>query len=245
VVRQEPPVAKLNEAIVSDAKRMLFGSGEWISPEEIKNHKYLKGQNICPYRVSRYIADSFRFQEGFWGPMPGIHRGDVRIPDMESDVNPQPFTVFFHMPGAPMLYQYFGLEPVDVDKQGNNTSVLVPADGSMPIYYRPHFKNGEILLGVSAVSPKVIESKKNYDWERNKPVEHRPVIRDVDGKRRFWWLTTVITLKEQSDGDRRFIAGADPEIALTDAAQNVVAWVPAGRQQTWVSEMQKSIADAR
>lgn len=233
VISQEPAHQDALASVRRMLRIMLFGAGEWIPPERISEYPYLVGQNIVPYQVSRYIADSFRFQAGFFGPMPGSHLGDVRITDLEADVNPQPFTVHFNVPEREQLYQYFGLEPVDVDKQGLNTSVLVPADGTLPVLFYRHFDRSEVLLGVSAVSPKIIESKKSYDWNRHRPVEHRPVVKEVGGKRRFFWLTTVITRKDQVEGDKRFIAGAKPETALTDAAYNVVVWVPPDHPDQW------------
>src|SRR6185369_5919620 len=80
--------------------KMLFGTGEWIPPDEVPKHRFLVGQHVLSYSVSRYMARSFRFQNGFLAPFPGYHEGDIRIPDMPEDVNDQPFTVSFRMPGG-------------------------------------------------------------------------------------------------------------------------------------------------
>ncbi|MEK6901187.1 MAG: hypothetical protein AABX37_02495, partial [Nanoarchaeota archaeon] len=81
--------------ILTDLKRMFIGRGEWIPPNKISLYPYLIGQNILAQQVSRSIAESFRFQNGFFGPMPGFHKGDTRIPDLPQDVNDPPFTTYF------------------------------------------------------------------------------------------------------------------------------------------------------
>jgi len=118
------------------------------------------------------------------------------------------------------------LEPYHDTKQGLNTSMFVPADGIGPVMVYRHYLRNEALTGVSAVAPKVMESRKQYDWEQSQPVEHRPYIRDIDGKRRFFWLTTVVTYKDKKHaGERGFIAGSTPAITLTDAMYKTVVWV--------------------
>lgn len=249
LVRQE------DESNSNSLKLMLFGIGEWVRPEDINKFSYLVGQNIVPYEVSRYIANSFRFQNGFFGPMPWNHQGDVRIPDLPADVNDQPFTTYFEQvvdrPG--MLYHYFALEPYDVNKQGLSVSLLIPADRSRNVVYTYKHTNheGESLTGVSAIAAKVMDSQKTYDWSRHRPVEHRPFIRDIDGARRFFWLTTVVTMKEgttgksetgeevtiKGDGPQWFIAGALPNIVITDADRNnLPVWVSLDTSK-WVEEI--------
>jgi len=222
----------------------LLGAGEWIPPEEISRHAFLDGQNIVPVEVSRFAAESFRFQNGFFAPFPGYHKGDVRIPDLPGDMNDQPFTAHFDMGpqgGKSALYHYFALEPFDPDKQGLNTSVFVPADGSEPVYvYRHHEQRGS-LTGVSAISAKVMESRKNYDWSRNRPVEHRPYIKQMAGKKRFFWLTTVVTLKDGGEDRGRFIAGTVPDVVLTDAEFNAPVWVDPLDKEGWQRQLAETL----
>ena len=186
--------------------RALRGVGRWIPPEDVAKSDFLSGQNILAYRVSRHMANSFRFQEGFFAPLPGYHRGDIRIPDLPGDMNDQPFTAYFdvdHPKGGGKLYHYFALEPFDPERQGLNTSVFVPADGSGPILVYKHHERTGSPTGVSAIAHIVRESRKNYDWSLNRPVEHRPFIKDVAGKRRFFWLTTVVTMAGRRQLHRR------------------------------------------
>ncbi len=235
------------------------GRGEWIPPAEIAKHPFLHGQNLNSQEVARTVARSFRYQAGFLAPMPGRHKGDIRIPDLPDDVNNQPFTTYFgasgKMPAG--LYHYFALEPFDPSKQGLNTSLFLPADGTRRVYvYRHHELSGS-LTGVSAVGAKVRESKKNYDWTTNRPVEHRPFIRTIAGERRFFWLTTVVTYKEDVPGagvdspadegapegrSTRFIAGSFPEVVITDAAQNVPVWVDAANPAGWERELEVALS---
>jgi hypothetical protein len=222
--------------------RVLFGAGDWIRPEDVASHPFLVGQHVLSYTVSRYMAHSFRFQSGFAAPLPGYHEGDIRIADMPEDVNDQPFTVPFLVPGttASKLYHYFALEPFDPSKQGLNTSLFIPADGSGPVYVYRHQGAGGTLTGVSAIATKVMESRKQYDWTRNRPVEHRPFIRRIDGRLRFFWLTTVVTTKG-TQGDTRFIAGSVPEVVITDAAYNVPVWVDPMAPESWVDQLRREL----
>jgi len=233
---------------VEDLRLILLGVGDWIPPERIQEYPFLAGQNIMSYAVSRYIANSFRFHKGFLGPLPGYHRGDIRISNRAEDVNDQPFTVFFSSISGRkgMLYHYFALEPFDPDKQGLNTSLFIPADGSDPVYFYRHHDRGYTLTGVSAISPKVMESRKMYDWNKNRPVEHRPFIKEIDGKIRFFWLTTAITFKEQENGQqnrqgKRFIAGALPELAITDAVYNIPVWVDPNAPDNWINTIKHEL----
>jgi hypothetical protein len=236
-------VEQSEESFVKSLTRSVVGVGKWIPVEKIKDHSYLVGQNLVPYSVSRHAANSFRFQSGFFSPFPGYHVGDVRIPDLAEDVNDQPFTAYFSItektPGK--LYHYFALEPFDPDKQGLNTSLFLPADHIGPAHVYRHHERSGALTGVSAIASKVMESKKIYDWTRNRPVEHRPFIRLIDGKRRFFWLTTVVTYKEKSK--ERFIAGSVPEVVLTDAEYNTPVWVNPLKPDTWVSSLEETLHD--
>jgi len=226
-------------------KLPFLGDGEWIRPEEIAQHSYLGGQNLVPYEVGRYVAQSFRFQNGFFAPFPGFHRGDVRIPDLPSDANDQPFILFFRFAkdkGESKLYQYFALEPYEESRQGLNTSILFPADSVGPIGVYHHSRKNEALIGVSAVAAKVMESRKYYDWQQNRPAEHRPYIKVIDGKTRFMWLTTVVTCKKTGTAEGDYIAGSMPEVSLTDAKYWQVVWLkPQLLPTAWPSELKREL----
>ncbi len=227
-------------SFINSLKRMLFGSGVWIRPEDISKHKYLYGQNILPYDVSTYYANSFRFQEGFFSPFPGYHRGDIRIPSLPSDMNEQPFTTYFDSEKVPgKLYHYFALEPFKTDKQGLSTSLLIPADGSLPIYVFQHYKHSGSLIGVSAVPTKVKSSQKVYAWDLNHPAESRPYVKKIDGVTRFFWMTTIVTTKESGEG--KFIAGSIPDIVFTDATNSITVWVDPLHPETWVETLRNNL----
>jgi hypothetical protein len=221
--------------------RVFFGAGEWIPPEEIKNHSYLRGQNILPYKVSRYIAESLRFMNGFLAPLPAWHQGDVRIPDMKENINQQPYTTFFKatngMPG--MLYHYFSLEPYLAGNNGLVASVLIPADGTSRVLVYKHEERNEGLMGASVVPSHIRDSKKNYNWQVAAPAEERPFIRVIDGKTRLLWMTTIVTYKNADH--KEFIAGSMPEIALVDSATREVFWVDPKNPNEWT----KTILDQK
>jgi hypothetical protein len=208
-------------------KRVYLGKGEYIAPEEIPEYPWLEGQNLVPDRVTRFTAESFRFDEGFLAPFPGLHEGDIRIPDLPDDRNPMPFYAWFNFDGVSrradnQLYAYFGLEPYS-KKQGLNMSLFIPGDGDDRVFYYDHAEKGSGLSGSSAVPAKIKESRKNYDWAVNVPVESRPFIRDIGGERRFFWLTTVVT--KVTEGEDGFIGGSNPEVTLTDAVRSKVVWL--------------------
>jgi|GEM_PF-289054 len=215
------------EDFATVSKRVLFGRGKFISADDIEDHEFLRGQNIIPIKVSEWIAKSFRFQEGFFAPMPGYHEGDIRIPKLKSDQNAMPFIAFFQFnkvnSGEDKLYNYFGLEPYEETKLGLNTSLFIPSDGVGPNYYMDHSERQDAYIGSSAVYSKIIESRKNYDWNINHPAEFRPFIRNIGGKPRFFWLSTVVT-KSNEEGSQ-FIGGTIPEVTLTDARYSQVVWV--------------------
>jgi len=226
-------------------KSLFVGEGEWIRPEDVGKYEYLRKQNIVPYEVSRYVANSFRFHDGFFAPFPGYHRGDIRIPNLPGDDNEQPFCLFFRFKddvGESKLYHYFALEPYQKGMQGLNTSLFVPADGVGDVLVYSHYKQKDSYLGVSAVAPKVRSSQKMYDWTNNSIAEQRPYIRDVGGRIRFFWLSTVVTFKNDADYSKgAYIAGSAPQVTLTDALYQQVVWVDSSHPETWEASLSEKL----
>lgn len=235
-------IVKQSSGLTSSLKTIFTGAGEFISAKNVADHDFLVGQNIVPQKVSRFTASSFRFQQGFMAPMPGYHIGDIRIPDLPGDHNDQPFTAFFKIDDQGKLYHYFALEPFQADKQGLNTSVFIPADGIGPIFVYYHNLRDEALTGVSAIVPKIMESRKNYDWTRNSAAEQRPYIREIGGKTRFFWLTTIVTFKGDREGSNSYIAGSAPDVTLTDAQYKSVVWVNAYHPESWEDQLQEELS---
>ncbi len=230
VEQQEPGFASILE-------RIFLGKGRWISPSEISDIPWLNGQNLMPEQASRFTAESFRFQRGFLAPFPGYHEGDIRVPNLPDDQNGMPYVTWFNFDGVASLadnglYDYYGLEPYLEGKSGLNLSLFLPGDGDPQVFFLDHSKQESGFFGSSAVPVKVRESKKEYDWSASAAVESRPFIRDLAGKRRFFWLTTVVT-KSDAAG-KAFVSGSMPDITLTDAL---------GRQVIWVDR--KTIADTK
>lgn len=223
---------------------MFAGEGEWIPPEKVKDYPFLRGQNLVPYEVGRYVAQSFRFQNGFLAPLPGIHSGEVRIPDLPGDANDQPFVTYFRFAGSDedsKLYQYFALEPYEEVRKGLNTSIFFPVDDIGPVKIYCHAKRKEALVGVSTIAAMVMESRKYYDWNNSQPAEHRPYIRFLEGKMRFMWMTTVVT-QEKTKAAKDAIAGSMPEVAITDAKYRRVVWMKPGESsETWPEEVVKEL----
>jgi len=252
-----------NDTTTAWWQRALVGSGAWVPPSEISKHAYLKGQSIISFRVSRYMARSFRFQNSFLAPMPYYHIGDIRIPDLPGDRNDQPFTTFWDMRSNDAddgLYHYFSMEPFAPDKSGLNTSIFVPADGSNTTYIIRHSEREEGLTGVTPIADIVKDSKKNYDWKNTaRPVEQRPYWKIIDGEVRKFWLTTVVSFAEAApDSDaintsessnntrtvatEQFASSSIPEIVLTDPSTHRVIWVRATDPDTWEETIKSEMA---
>ncbi|MCI5223097.1 MAG: hypothetical protein D3924_10585 [Candidatus Electrothrix sp. AR4] len=219
-------------------QRVTLGLGEFIPVSEITKHAYLKGQNLIPYPASRNIAESFKFQKGFFKPIRSYHEGDIRIPQMQGNHNEMPYVLLFKgVDKKDGLFHYFGLEPYDERKHGLSLSLFIPSDGrDKKIYIYDHSSKKESLTGASAIATKVMESKKNYDWSKNQPVENRPYIKDISGKRRLFWLTTVATVNKEGG-----LAGSIPEIVITDAATNLPIWVDSKNQGQWLEVIQEQM----
>ncbi|WP_395001117.1 hypothetical protein [Acinetobacter sp.] len=233
-------------SLANNVNRALFGCGKYISPEKIRDYAFLRGQNLVAPRVMRFIAESFRFQAGFTGPMSWVHKDDIRIPSLPSDVNPQPFNLNFILPGQSKgsLFAYFALEPSDPNNKGLASSLFVPSDNPNVVYQYPHAKRGARYIGVSAVEAKVEESKKMFDWTKFRPVEHRPYIRTCrspDGKLRqeFWWMTSVVAVtKKNEDGSTSdFTVGAIPDLVFTNASTSAVTWPTSKEGTAWKAEL--------
>ncbi len=257
--------------------RTFLGEGKYVSPEDIENYDFLKGQNLKPQKVHRFEATSFRFQNGFMGPFPGLaHEGDVRIPDSSWDLNPQPFVQYVEQlnkseeneSGEKGLFAYFCLEPFISARSGLSVSLFAPVDSSDKIYYYHHSNKGERLTGCSTIGDDVAGSKKEYNWvgygniltpdskqdpsESLKPkqyvdesnrrqasvVENRPHIRDIAGERRFYFLSTAVTLAQKGN-----LAGGLPELAITDPRYNITVWVdPQGSISDWDEQIKQAFS---
>ena len=86
VIEQVEPYSIVQGIFWETPKRVLVGCGNFIPANEIHKHAYLRGQNLMPDEVSRSMAESFRFQEGFTAPWKIFRRGDVRIADIARQI---------------------------------------------------------------------------------------------------------------------------------------------------------------
>lgn len=216
-------------------ERLLIGKGTFISPEEMKNHDYLLRQNTLSEKVSRLQAESLKFLGGFSDPLPWNMKTAVKIPDLPDDQNKLPFVTDFDFTGTPTdayngLYHWFGLEPVGEERTSLSFSVFIPADGTDKVYYYDHAAKKQGFAGVSAMPLKVIESRKEFDWSVNKPVEFRPYIKNIAGRKRMFFLGTVSAVKEDSGN---FDGSATPDLALIDAEYRDVVWIDAKHPSQW------------
>ena len=216
-------------------ERIFLGKGTYISPKKMKNYSYLRGQNTLSEKVSRLQAQSLMFLGGFTDPLPWNMETAVKIPDLKEDQNEQPFVTDFNFDGVDKeayegLYHWFGLEPVGEERTSLAFSVFVPADGTDRLWYYNHAKKKEGKAGVSAMPLKVMESKKEYDWSVNAPVEFRPYIKEIAGRKRMFVLTTIAAKRDES---KKFDGSATPDLALVDVEYRDVIWIDAKHPSDW------------
>ena len=216
-------------------ERIFIGKGTYISPKDISKYPYLNKQNILAEKVSRLQAESLKFIGGFKDPLPWNMKTAVKIPDLPDDQNAQPFVTDFNFEGTNVeayngLYHWFGLEPIGDERTSLTFSVFIPADGTDKLYYFDHAARKQGYAGVSAMPLKVIESRKEFDWSVNKPVEFRPYIKNIAGKRRMFFLSTISAVRSDSD---QFDGAATPDLALIDSEYRDVVWIDAKHPSTW------------
>ncbi len=216
-------------------ERVLIGKGTYISPENMKNYPFLTKQNTLSEKVSRLEAESLKFLGGFTDPLPWKMETAVKIPDLPDDQNQQPFVTDFNFSGINAgayngLYHWFGLEPIGDERTSLTYSVFIPADGTDKLFYYDHAAKKQGYAGVSAMPLKMIESRKEFDWSVNKPVEFRPYIKDIAGRKRMFFLGTVSAVKDDS---AKFDGSATPDLALIDSEYRDVVWIDVKHPSEW------------
>ena len=227
-------------------ERVLIGKGTYISPEEMSAYPYLTRQNTLSETVSRLQAESLKFLGGFNDPLPWNMKTAVKIPDLPDDQNQQPFVTDFDFTGVTSkayngLYHWFGLEPIGKERTSLAYSVFIPADGTNQLFYYDHAAKKQGYAGVSAMPLKVIESKKEFDWSVNKPVEFRPYIKDIAGKRRMFFLSTISAVRDRSS---QFDGSATPDLALIDSEYRDVVWIDAKHPSQWDKTVYNQLFEA-
>ena len=216
-------------------ERILIGKGTYVPASETQKHPFLTRQNTLAEKVSRLQAQSLQFLGGCTDPLPWNMQTAVKIPDLADDENWQPFVTDFNFDTMSVdtysgLYHWFGLEPVGEERTSLSFSVMIPADGTDRLLYYNHAAKKEGMAGVSAMPLKVVESRKEYDWSVNKPVEFRPYVREIAGRKRLFVLSTVAAKRDDS---KKFDGAATPDLALIDCEYRDVIWIDAKHPSQW------------
>ncbi len=228
-------------------ERVTIGKGTFVHPDDIKNYPFLTKQNTLSEEVSQLEAESLKFLGGFSDPLPWNMETAVKIPSMPKDQNQQPYVTDFDFAGSNSdaysgLYHWFGLEPVGDERTSLSYSVFVPADGTDKLYYYDHASKKQGYAGVSAMPLKVKESRKEYDWNASTPVEFRPYIKDIAGRKRMFFLGTISSI---SDTDaQQFDGSATPDLVLIDSEYRDVIWIDVKHPSTWDEEVYKQLNEA-
>ncbi len=228
-------------------ERLTIGKGQYISPEEMKDYPFLQRQNTLSEDVSRLQAESLKFLGGFSDPLPWNKKTAVKIPELEDDQNQQPFVTDFDFSDSSSgaysgLYHWFGLEPVGDERTSLSYSVFVPSDGTDKLYYYDHATKKQGYAGVSAMPLKVKESRKEFDWSVNKPVEFRPYIKEIAGRKRMFFLGTVSAISDKVEG--QFDGSATPDLALIDSEYRDVVWIDAKHPSQWDKNLYDQLNEA-
>ncbi|WP_228851821.1 hypothetical protein [Aegicerativicinus sediminis] len=227
-------------------ERLFIGKGTYISPEEMRSYPYLTKQNTVAEKISRLQAESLKFIGGFSDPLPWNMETAVKIPDLPQDQNQQPFVTDFDFSDVGVdaytgLYHWFGLEPVGDERTSLTFSVFIPADGTDKLYYYDHASKKQGYAGVSAMPLKVIESRKEFDWSVNRPVEFRPYIKDIADRRRLFFLGTISAVREDSEN---FDGAATPDLALIDSEYRDVVWIDVKHPSQWDKQVYDQLNEA-
>ncbi len=217
-------------------ERITIGKGTFVHPDDIKNYPFLNKQNTLSEKVSQLQAESLKFLGGFSDPLPWNMETAVKIPLMPKDQNQQPYVTDFDFAGSNSdaysgLYHWFGLEPVGDERTSLSYSVFIPADGKDRMYYYDHATKKQGYAGVSAMPLKVKESRKEYDWNASTPVEFRPYIKNIAGRKRMFFLGTISSI---SDTDaQQFDGSATPDLVLIDSEYRDVIWIDVKHPSVW------------
>ena len=217
-------------------ERIAIGKGTFIAPEDMKKYPFLTKQNTLSEKVSRLQAESLKFLGGFSDPLPWNMETAVKIPEMPKDQNQQPYVTDFDFSGSESdaysgLYHWFGLEPVGEERTSLSYSVFVPADGTDKLYYYDHASKKQGYAGVSAMPLKVKESRKEIDWTANTPVEFRPYVKDIAGRKRMFFLGTISAISDTNA--QQFDGSATPDLVLIDSEYRDVIWIDVKHPSTW------------
>ncbi|WP_248723039.1 hypothetical protein [Seonamhaeicola sp. ML3] len=228
-------------------ERILIGKGTYISPEDMVNYPYLTRQNTLAEKVSRIQAESLKFLGGFSDPLPWNMKTAVKIPVLADDQNQQPFVTDFDFSDSDSgaysgLYHWFGLEPVGDERTSLTFSVFIPADGTDKLYYYDHAAKKQGYAGVSAMPLKVIESRKEFDWSVNKPVEFRPYIKNIAGRKRMFFLGTISAIRDNEA--EKFDGSATPDLALVDSEYRDVVWIDVKHPSQWDKTVYDQLSEA-
>jgi hypothetical protein len=110
------------------------------------------------------------------------------------------------------------------------------------LYYYDHASKKEGYAGVSAMPLKVKESRKQYDWNASTPVEFRPYIKDIAGRKRMFFLGTISSIS--TTNEKQFDGSATPDLVLIDSEYRDVIWIDVKHPSTWDKEVYNQLGEA-
>ena len=78
---------------------------------------------------------------------------------------------------------------------------------------------------------KVKESRKEYDWKASTPVEFRPYIKEIAGRKRMFFLGTISSISDTNA--EQFDGSATPDLVVIDSEYRDVIWIDVKHPSTW------------
>ena len=166
-------VAIVRQGDIPWAKRAIIGGAEIIKVSDIKNYKWLLGQNLNSEISTKYAASSLAFRNGFWAPARFIQDNSLVVTDMPGDRNELPMVSGFDFNNSKKLYDFYELKS-SRSKSGNaDTYFWYPSDGQGTIYgYKP-----KSVVSMSELALKVSKDNEADTNKKFKFAEPRPFFK--------------------------------------------------------------------
>jgi hypothetical protein len=214
-------------------QRAVTGIGEIILKKDIPNHKYLVGQNLNSELTTKFIASSFAFEKGFINPLPFIHDDDTVITDMPGENNEFPIVQEAITPeGEIKMFDFYELTPYLGDVHTVSKYVWIPSDGIGPIYTYTPSKHGKVFVSTFVLEKKIKGTRKTYDWSVNRPVEHRPYFKKINGEVQPYFLSSVVVIDKKNNYEKDNVETTLTRVEGTGNKKPI--WVDTNKPEDWI-----------
>ncbi|MEP5934575.1 MAG: hypothetical protein ABJ218_05620, partial [Winogradskyella arenosi] len=80
------------------------------------------------------------------------------------------------------------------------------------------------------------------DWNASTPVEFRPYIKNIAGRKRMFFLGTISSIS--ATDSQQFDGAATPDLVLIDSEYRDVIWIDVKHPSTWDEEVYNQLNEA-